>query len=696
MGSSILIWFKFWLQKRVNLVFAIVPLLLFIFMLFRLAEIHFFYQSWHDPVYAYLLNGLTFALGSNDIGHTDHPGTPLQLFCALVIKLLGMLRGTDNIANDVLTYPESYIRVISLSLIAINCLLLWILGIFAFKNLKNLNLSIVLQLMPLLSFQLLNFMPIVACESLVVFSSLAIAASIILWDDVIQGRKWLFIFIVLFSALAISTKISSLVILIVPFFFFEKFKTKAGFLIFSILLIILFISPVIDKMGNFFNFIKGISTHTGIYGSGEAKMIDWAIFIHSIEKMLLKELSFTFHLLLLPLGWIVIVKHKISGSLKRLYLAITLATIFQVLVVARHYSFHYFMPVFALVMPLHGYFWIRFFQQKIGTVSTRIASLVTIVLVIGVFTRLIIKNQFEKGITNPVEQTSRFIRSEFKGTYIILSDYYNGSAFIEPALRFGCGYSGSNIRKRYMCLLDSIYPGNYIWNNREGFTDWSGSYLPSELFSKYNEIYLYGSDVTCVASAKKISDMIVQSGMGEFVRLKNVYTNHKTGEVIDLAHIDTALVRQYSRPVLYIESGIEEITTDGESLKTNIEEYTFKGGKLQSHKFARDGKFSLLLTPANPFGLNITITVSKGKRFKVEFWQRSSAQKQALVVASASKGDIFYRTSNKADNIPGEWYKSQLALSLPDDYPEETINFYLWNPEVDSVWVDDLSIAVYP
>lgn len=77
------------LQSKNNLVFAIVPLLLFIFMLFRLEELHAFFQGWIDPVYVYLMNGLTFALGSNDIGHVDHPGTPLQLLIALIITIVG-------------------------------------------------------------------------------------------------------------------------------------------------------------------------------------------------------------------------------------------------------------------------------------------------------------------------------------------------------------------------------------------------------------------------------------------------------------------------------------------------------------------------------------------------------------------------------------------------------------------------------
>jgi len=683
------------IPERNNLVFIIVPFLLFIFMLFRVAEIHFFYQGWIDPVYAYLINGLTFALGSNDIGHTDHPGTPLQLFCALLIRLYAWTRGSNDLATDVLKNPESYLRVISIALISINCILLWMLGFFSFKNLKNRNMAVAVQLIPLLSFQVVNFMAAVACESVITLLSFAIAACIILYDCRTEGRSKLLIVIALLSALAVSTKISTLCILIIPFLFFEKLKSKASYLLLSLLLIIVFISPVFDKLANFTSFLAKIATHSGSYGSGEAKLFDGAIFFRSLQMIVSQELYFTLHLLLLPIGWVFITKRKIKGSLKRLYIAITLATVFQVLIVARHYSFHYLMPVFSLFMPLHGYFWIQLFREKIVAVSTRIVSLIVILLVIGVFTRLIIRNNFEKGITTAVEKTSQSIRSELKGKYIILSDNNNGCAFIEPALKFGYAYAGGSMKEQYAQILTSVYPENYLWNIHNGFTDWNRSYLASDLFSMYNKIYIYANAGSCEVSKLKISEMIDLEGMSKFVTFKNVYQNQKTNEVIVMAIADTAKLIKYNQPRLVIETSMEELSTDNANIISNNKDYTFRGGNIQPYQFARSGKSSLLLTPANNYALNISIPVSKGKRFKVEFWQRSSDQKQALVIAAASKNDIYYKTSNQGLNTPGEWVRSEMTVVLPESFPEDNLNFYLYNPNAESVWIDDFKLTVF-
>ncbi|MDP3434808.1 MAG: hypothetical protein Q8T04_17855, partial [Bacteroidota bacterium] len=424
-------------------------------------------------------------------------------------------------------------------------------------------------------------------------------------------------------------------------------------------------------------------------------LFDAAIFFQSMRLMVLKELPFTLHLLLLPVGWFVIVKRNITGSLRRLYLGITVATVFQVIIVARHYGFHYLMPVFALFMPLHGYFWLQFFREKIAVVSSRIVSLIVILLVTGVFARLIIRNNFDKGITNSVEKTSQIVKSELKGKYIVLSDFNNGAAFIEPALKFGYSYSGNSMKKRYAEILASVYPGNYLWNIRDGFTNWTGSYLSTDIFSMNDPIYIYANTGNCEVSTQKISEMIELAGISGFVNLKNVYQNEKRGEVIALAIVDTAMIRKNSQPTLVIETSMEELSEDGGLIKSNMDEYSFRGGQLQSARYARSGNSSLLLTTANQFGLNISIPVSAGKRYKVEFWQRSFDQKQTLVVASANQSDIFYKTSFQGENNSGEWTRSELNVTLPENYPDANLQFYLWSPASDSVWVDDFRLTVF-
>lgn len=691
---------KRWYSKQQihDLFLLLVPALLLAFMIFRFIEFHFFYQGWYDPVYAYLMNGLTFALGSFDIGHIDHPGTPLQVFCAIIIKTVSFFRGiaSGNLAEDVIRNPELYLRIISFSLVIINCVFLWLLGYFAYKKLDNRSMAVVIQLIPLLSVELVKYLPIVCCESVIILSSFALVACLIGYNDQLKDQKLLMVTIALLSALSVATKISSLPILIIPFFFFKGIKPKTSYTLLTLLFIVIFLLPITGKIGNFFSFIKGIATHSGTYGSGNKTLIDWGIFFHSLIQILTKDIVFTFYIIILASGWMVILKKRVKGSLYRLYSAITLATFLQIIMVSRHFGFHYLMPLFSLAMPLLGYFWLSLFREKILSWPTRTITLVVIVFVSVIFLRLIIRNNFNKGIVTPVEETALHINKEMKAPFIILTDGNNGGAFIDPALQFGLGYTGSTLRQTYRGLIDKFYHENYLWNPRDGYTNWQGCCLPAELYSKYRELYLYERNFNDEAPMSQMASMINQTGMAGFLTLRKVYENKLTHETIALAQVDTAKVRKLKMPILKIETGAEFLSSNKDKILSTDGKNCFSGVELLSGNHVHAGNRSVLLTPSSPYGLNIAVPIVEGKRFKAKIWQRSSDGNYALIVASSNIDGVFYRSSAPPNVKSGEWGECELTFSLPSNYPENEVNFYLWNPSKDSVWVDDFSISLFP
>lgn len=531
-------------EFKKNLIFCLVPALLAVFMVFRVEEIHTFFQGWFDPVYAYLLNGLTFALGSRDIGHIDHPGTPLQLMVAALIRIFALFRGNSDLPADVLIHPESYLRFISVVLIILNLATIWLLGFFAYRNIGSRSLAIVVQLIPLTIFQLVNFMPIVACETVISFTSLAIVSCFLIYEMNMQVRWIVVILVSFFAAFMVATKISTAMMLVVPLIFFENRKQRTTFLLLTMILIFVFVWPVLDKLRYLTGFLERIATHTGKYGTGEAKLFDPAIYSRSVWEMMTKELAFTLHVLLIPVGWFVIVRRKIRGLLSRLYLAVTLATFLQIAVVARHYSFHYLMPLFVLAMPLQGIFWIKIFGEKIRTWKAWRMSILLATLVIVVFTRLVVRNHFSPEIVNPVEKTSEMIKNYLPGNYVILTDFNNGMAVVDPALKFGFSYCGPTAKARYADVLKSVLTNNYYWNIREGFTNWTGSFSAPEVFSLHEKVYLYANAGNCSVSREKIDEMIELNGMRHFLQIKPVFQNEETGEIILEAKADTAQIKK--------------------------------------------------------------------------------------------------------------------------------------------------------
>ena len=67
----------------------------------------YFFDKRYDPSYAYLLNGLNLSLTYGNVGHTDHPGTTVQVMAAFIIKATYQFRDKSiPMAEDVLRNPE--------------------------------------------------------------------------------------------------------------------------------------------------------------------------------------------------------------------------------------------------------------------------------------------------------------------------------------------------------------------------------------------------------------------------------------------------------------------------------------------------------------------------------------------------------------------------------------------------------------
>ncbi|MBK7157851.1 MAG: hypothetical protein IPH77_04655 [Ignavibacteria bacterium] len=96
-----------------------------------------YYLNFYDPSYVYLINSLNLAqLSGYGVGFIDHPGIPLQVFGAIVIKSFHFIDNVNqDLVNDVLTRPESYLNFINI-FVFLNSIVLFS-GIFYLKVTDN-------------------------------------------------------------------------------------------------------------------------------------------------------------------------------------------------------------------------------------------------------------------------------------------------------------------------------------------------------------------------------------------------------------------------------------------------------------------------------------------------------------------------------------------------------------------------------
>ena len=157
-----------------------VPILFLVTMaLARLGMGEFWRWPSFDPDYVYLLSSQRLALGKAPL-HVDHPGTPVQMFGA------GLLRALSATDRQIAETPEFYLMTLSWLAVACVALLLWRFGVAASANGAAPETVLIAQALPLLTpgvtlENLMRFNP----EPLILAAGLAVSC-LIVRDD---GKK---------------------------------------------------------------------------------------------------------------------------------------------------------------------------------------------------------------------------------------------------------------------------------------------------------------------------------------------------------------------------------------------------------------------------------------------------------------------------------------------------------------------------
>ncbi len=100
----------------------------------------------YDPEYVYLFNGVNI-LFSQKISHIDHPGTPLQLIYAIIIKVrFYFFKEFSDFDKDIIMNSEKYITAVNRVLLVFQSIIVFWLGIVTYKLYKNIWLSIIIQM----------------------------------------------------------------------------------------------------------------------------------------------------------------------------------------------------------------------------------------------------------------------------------------------------------------------------------------------------------------------------------------------------------------------------------------------------------------------------------------------------------------------------------------------------------------------
>ncbi|PHN01710.1 ArnT family glycosyltransferase [Flavilitoribacter nigricans] len=143
-----------------------------------------------------------------------------------------------------------------------------------------------------------------------------------------------------------------------------------------------------------------------------------------------------------------------------------------------------------------------------------------------------------------------------------------------------------------------------------------------------------------------------------------------------------------------IFSDLEQVVSDSNYLQSNFPEFPLAGVENRVTDRRHSGQHAFFLTPQNPYAGKIRLQpVQACEAITITAW-RLGNDRSAGIVASAPNPDDFHTFQNIfTENARADgWHRLRHEIRLPEDYPSDQLDIYLWNPVIDSIWMDDVRV----
>jgi len=425
----------------------LIPLFIIVWGFLNLYFFDPFYAHASDPEYPYLLNGLNVALLEfSRIGHFDHPGTPFQIYCGLIIRLTHIFSGKEAIAQDVISRPEYYLSAISFSLIILQAFLCFLIAWIGKKREISTWKLIVLQSGVLFSLTTLWLFCRVIPERWIVVVSLLFTIVYLLYGYKDKHPLKFAIWSGVIMGMGFATKFNFLPIILLPFLLINSSRNKLIYAISGVASFFIFLLPIIKKIGYFRDFIVGIATHDGFYGGGEKRMFNPDSVQTSISQILDQSpiLMLFILVIIIALIFAIICRKKHKTNRQIMFFAGMLFIIFlQIIMVVKHFKFYYLLPLIT-IYPFVLFILDDFFQ-KTGK-SNKFAQL-PVILIFIIFTSFTAQQTYKDFKAEKRNMEQREIARKFvdknipeKSFWFVTTPTWMSAPYVENALAYGLAY----------------------------------------------------------------------------------------------------------------------------------------------------------------------------------------------------------------------------------------------------------------
>ena len=432
----------------------------------------------NDPEYCYLFNSLNI-LKLKMPGHTDHPGTTLQEFGALVVSADWLIRSAagnrESVFTSVLSHPESYLRDTNYTLVvAIAGSLFWA-GLAILRSTGSVIAALLAQSSLFLFPDLVVSLSRVSPEPLLIatgFTLLALIAPILYGEQ--RDRALLAGALVGFG---LVTKVTFFPWIVVGLMF--RGRSRILFAVSMALTGLILLFPIFPALPRVARWLVSLALHSEKYGSGPVglpamnQVLDHARKFFYFEPALGLLLAF-YAAIIVAIGLVGNRRREPRVRATQIIVAVALSAILiQILITLKHFESRYTVPSLVLACGLNSLVFVSLSAHDVRPAMQRIAGLVALVIFgVGIVWT---KNRVDQSMLQAhahVLAADRLAqdRSEHPECFVI--GYYR-SSLPSFALNFGSEFSAGV----HGALLSKLYSDQIAYNKFDGVF-WSYSLGP--------------------------------------------------------------------------------------------------------------------------------------------------------------------------------------------------------------------------
>jgi len=485
------------LKKRFLLV--LIPLFILIWGMANIFLPDPFYSRAIDPDYPYLINGLNVSLlNFNRIGHTDHPGTPFQVFNGIIIRITHFLAGKDSVAQDVIGRSDFYLSAINFSLLGLLTLFTFLIGVIGERRKIAWGNILILQGGILLNDVVLwMFNRAVPEYWFLIVSQLFLL--IYLYHGYNQGNlKKFAIWSGVVMAMGLATKINYFPLLLLPLLLFRKGKQALWYSGSVFVSYFIFIAPIIDKFRQYIRFLFFLKDKGDISSQDDARFFQMDVIKKYILELYNTTPEFCILIIVLITSFILSVLFwKKKGMLHYLVFISGLLLISAALFLLTSLRFRV-----AYLLPLFSMYGLIFFKLNLffsELINNKWLKPIPILVVIALFSVLsfgrvakqapIIKNEMKQR-----EEIRQFVQNNIPPrSFWFVEPTWESAPYVENGLIYGFVYCRH--KEDYLPELMKFNPNIVTYEKRPDYVKiWMCRTVPLDSVVASGQIvHLYSS-----------------------------------------------------------------------------------------------------------------------------------------------------------------------------------------------------------